>query len=75
MIGMMMTLGSKRFGRPPEYGFDEMDIGETITMSAPTPEDVKRIARNTSQYGIRKDKQLMCRTDRRTRIMTIKRIR
>jgi hypothetical protein len=51
MNGMMMILGSKRFGRPPTYGLGAMAIGDTVDMPAPTPADVKRIARNTTDLA------------------------
>jgi hypothetical protein len=52
-----------------------MAVGDTSTLPAPTPADVKRIARNASQYGQRHDKVFRCRTDRQTRLMTITRAR
>ena len=66
---------TKKFGRPSTYGLGAMAVGDTVTMPAPEPADVKRIARNTSQYGIRTDTQFRCRTDRKTRVTTITRIR
>ena len=63
------------FGRPPTYPFGGMAVGDTSTLPAPTPADVKRIARNASQYGQRHDKVFRCRTDRQTRLMTITRAR
>jgi hypothetical protein len=70
-----MTFGSKKFGRPSTYGLGAMAVGDTVNMPAPTRADVKRIARNTSQYGIRTDTQFRCRTDRATRVTTVTRIR
>lgn len=75
MSGMTMTSDFKKFGRPPTYGLGAMAVGDTVEMPAPTPADVKRIARNTSQYGMRNDKGFMCRTDMATRITTITRLR
>lgn len=65
----------RRFGRPPTYPFPHMAVGATAAMPAPTPADVKRIARNASQYGLRHDRFYRCSTDRDTRTMTITRIR
>lgn len=62
-------------GRPPTYPFASMAVGDAATLPAPTAADVKRIARNASQYGMRYDRFYRCKTDRKTRIMTITRIR
>ena len=70
-----MTSASKPFGRPPTYPLGVMQVGDTLDLSAPTPEDVKRIARNVSQYGLRHDRFYRCRTDSATRVLTITRIR
>ena len=70
-----MTEEPKRFGRPPTYPFANMAIGDAVTMPAPTAADVKRIARNASQYGMRNDRFYRCKTDRQTRVMTITRVR
>ena len=64
-----------RFGRTPTYPLRGMDVGEEVQMEASTAADVKRIARNVSQYGARHDRFYRCRTDPITRIMTITRIR
>jgi hypothetical protein len=65
----------KSFGRPITYPFRSMAVGDTYTVEAPTAADVKRIARNASQYGLRHDRYYSCRTDRETRLMTVTRIR
>lgn len=61
--------------RPSTYGLGTIEVGGVITMRAPTPADVKRIARNTSQYGLRTGKHFTCKTDRLIRITTITRLR
>jgi hypothetical protein len=63
------------FGRPATYPFGAMAVGDICTLPVPTAADVKRIARNASQYGLRHDRFYSCRTDRATRLMTITRIR
>ena len=68
-----MTSASKRFGRPPTYPLGPMDVGDHITLPAPTSADVKRIARNVSQYGQRNDRSYRCRT--KDGITTVTRIR
>ena len=75
MNGMMMKSGSKPFGRPPTYPLGPMAVGDCVTLPAPTGADVKRIARNVSQYGLRNDRYYRCKTDRATRLMTITRVR
>jgi hypothetical protein len=40
----------------------DIAIGETVSMAADKPGDPKRIARNVSQYGIRKGRCYKCRT-------------
>lgn len=70
-----MTDTPPRFGRLVTYPLRGMVVGETARIPAPTPADVKRIARNVSQYGIRHHQAYRCKTDRQTRIMTITRIR
>lgn len=70
-----MTCVSKSFGRPRTYPFHDMSKGDSVTLDAPTPADVKRIARNASQYGLRHDRRYMCRTDPNSRVMTITRLR
>ncbi len=70
-----MTDTRNRGGRPRKYPFADMLVGDAATMPAPTAADVKRIARNASQYGLRYDRFYRCRTDRKTRIMAITRIR
>lgn len=63
------------FGRPVSYPLSGMDVGEEVQMEANTPADVKRIARNVSQYGLRHSLVYRCKTDPITRLMTITRIR
>jgi len=71
-----MTSGSeRRWGRKAVYPFGRMAVGDTATFPAPTADDVKRIARNASQYGLRHDRYYRCRTDRETRTLTVTRIR
>ena len=62
-------------GRPVSYPLRGMNVGEEVQMEADTAADVKRIARNVSQYGARHDRFYRCRTDPITRLMTITRIR
>jgi hypothetical protein len=40
----------------------DIAIGETVNMPADQPGDAKRIARNCSQYGIRKGRTYKVRT-------------
>lgn len=61
-------------GRPITYPLRGLSVGEAATMPAPTAADVKRIARNVSQYGQRHKRYYRCKTDRVSRIMTITRI-
>lgn len=63
-----------RMGRPTTYPLRGMDVGDEVEMEAETAADVKRIARNTSQYGLRHNRVYRCKTDAITRIMTITRI-
>lgn len=65
----------KEFGKPRTYPLNDMEIGDVVEMPAPTGADVKRIAKNVSQYGERHDRSYRCKTNRETRIMTITRIR
>jgi len=64
-----------QFGRPTTYPLRDMKVGDEVEMEAETAADVKRIARNASQYGLRHDRFYRCRTDPITRVMTITRIR
>lgn len=75
MNGNLMTSVSKRFGRPPTYPLGPMAVGDQITLPAPTSADVKRIAKNASQYGQRHGRFYRCRTDQKTRVTTVTRIR
>lgn len=63
------------FGRPPTYPFGPMAVGDSVDLPAPTAADVKRIARNASQYGTRHDRFYRCRTNTSTRITTVTRVR
>lgn len=63
------------FSKSEIYNFHDIDIGATVQMLAPTIEDKRRIAKNVSVYGIRHNRGYMCRTDRKTGIMTITRLR
>lgn len=66
---------TKTTGRKPTYPFGAMEVNDTLDVPVPTLADTKRMARNTSQYGLRNDRFYRCSTDRATRIMTITRIR
>lgn len=70
-----MTTASNTFGRPPIYPFRAMAVGDSIELPAPSPADVKRIARNASQYGLRTDRFYSCKTDRARRVTTVTRVR
>lgn len=70
-----MTSAFNPFGRPTTYPFAAMDVGESVTLDVPTAADVKRIARNASQYGLRHNRGYRCKTDRDTRVMTVTRVR
>ena len=48
--------------RPMTYPMGTLDVGEVATMPADKPGDPKRIARNCSQYGIRKGRTYKVRT-------------
>ena len=52
-----------------------MAVGDAINLPVPTPADVKRVARNTSQYGLRHERCYRCRTNSDTRVITITRVR
>lgn len=60
-------------GRPPVYPFRDMAVGDSIAMPAPAAADVKRIARNASQFGLRVGRRYQCSTDLATRILTVTR--
>lgn len=62
-------------GRKPTYHLGPMIVGDMVTFHAPTKADVKRIARNASQYGLRNDRFYRCSTDKETRLLTITRVR
>ena len=70
-----LTDKPRPWGRPLTYPLAHLAIGEAATLPAPTADDVKRIARNVSQYGRRHDRAYRCKTDRQTRVMTITRVR
>jgi len=57
------------------YRLSEMAVGDTMDIPVPTGADVKRIANNASKYGERYERFYRCKTDRKTRIMTITRVR
>lgn len=63
------------FIKSETYNFHDIDVGGYVQMPAPTLEDKRRIAKNVSVYGIRHNRGYMCRTDRKTGIMTITRLR
>lgn len=67
-----MTSASK-FGRPSAYPLPKLAVGESFDMPAPTSADIKRIARNVSQYGQRHDRFYRCRT--KDGVTTVTRIR
>ena len=69
-----MTDTPNRGGRPATYPLGAMAVGDSVEMPAPTAADVKRIARNVSQYGQRHTRYYRCKTDRSDRVMTITRI-
>jgi len=62
-------------GRKSTYHLGSMIVGDMVTFDAPTKEDVKRIARNASQYGLRNGRFYRCSTDKVTRQITLTRIR
>ena len=62
-------------GPKPRAPLATMAVGDIWHVETPTPEDSKRLARNTSQHGIRHDKCFVCRMDRATRITAVTRIR
>ena len=63
-----------RYGRPITYPLRDMAVADTVQMDVPTAADVKRVARNVSQYGQRHNRYYRCNTDRVARVMTITRI-
>jgi len=69
-----MTDEPRTFGRPPTYPLRDMAVGDSVELPAATAADVKRIARNVSQYGQRHTRYYRCKTDRSDRVMTITRI-
>lgn len=52
-----------------------MSVGDVYHVEVPTKADVKRVAKNVSQHGMRHDKGFRCCTDRDTRIMAVTRLR
>jgi hypothetical protein len=71
-----MTDGLPRtFGRSLMYPIDKLNIDDTLGIHVPTTADVKRVAKNVSQYGQRHDKGFRCKTNRKTRMMIITRVR
>ena len=63
------------FRKPRTYPIYDLEVGGSIQMAASTAADRKRIARNVSTVGIRYDRGYRCKTDRKTGIMTITRLR
>jgi len=59
--------------RPMFYPMETLAVGESATMPATNKGDAKRTSRNVSQYGIRNDKQFMCRSE--NGVTTITRLR
>lgn len=64
-----------RYGRPVTYPLRGMAVGDTVLIDVPTSADVKRVARNVSQYGLRNERFYRCKTNRQTRQMAVTRIR
>jgi hypothetical protein len=62
-------------GPKPRAPLATMAVGDVWHVETPTPEDSKRLARNTSQHGIRHGKGFSCRMDRTTRITAVTRLR
>ena len=48
--------------RPMTYPIGDLAVGESVSMPADKKGDPKRIARNVSQYGIRKGRAYKVRT-------------
>ena len=63
------------FGRPSTYRLLELEVGGSRDFETPTTADVIRISRNVSQTGIRHDRYFRCKTNRKTRITTVTRVR
>jgi hypothetical protein len=57
------------------YGLFEMVVGGSKDFPSPTSDDNKRIARRASAFGILHDRSYRCKTDKKTRITTVTRIR
>lgn len=72
-----MLTDRKTPGPKPTYPFRDMAVDDVVTLPAPTSADVKRIARNASQYGLRHGRVYQCLTDPTTtgadRVMMITR--
>lgn len=62
-------------GPKPRTPLATMAVGDVWHVETPASEDSKRLARNTSQHGIRHDKSFVCRINRATRITAVTRIR
>lgn len=62
-------------GPKPKTPLALMAVGDVWHVEVPTPRDVKRVAKNVSQYGMRHDRGYRCRTDLATRIMAVTRLR
>ena len=66
-------MSKKSFGRTAIYPMSQMEVGDVAYWPAPDSAAIRNTAKNTSQYGIRHEKQFMCRT--RDGITKITRIR
>lgn len=62
-------------GRPSKFGFGPLEVGEYVEIPVPTPADVKRVSCAASLYGSRKERGYRCKTDLKTRIMRVTRVR
>jgi len=58
----LRSAGHPVMARPMTYPMGDLAVGEIVTMPADQPGDAKRIARNCSQYGIRKGRAYRVRT-------------
>lgn len=64
-----------KWGKSRTYPLADMAVGDKAEMPAPTAADIKRICRNTSQYGIRHDRVYVSRLDKARRVIVVTRIR
>jgi hypothetical protein len=58
----LRSAGDTLMARPMTYPMGDLAVGESVSMPADQPGDAKRIARNCSQYGIRKGRAYRVRT-------------